>query len=165
MKRYLSFYLIFLFFTTEAFTPFAADELVGKKAPGFTLKDLDKREVSLASLKGKVVLINFWATWCPPCKAEMPSLNRLYSEYKNRGVVVLAISMDRKEQEVIEYVKRNTFSFKVLLDRKMNTTRDYGVFSLPTSFLIDRNGVIIKRYLGEERWNSPSVKNDLQKLL
>ena len=66
---------------------------------------------------------------------------------------------------MIEYVRRNTFSFKVLLDRKMNTTRDYGVFSLPTSFLIDRNGVIIKRYLGEERWNSPSVKNDLQKLL
>jgi peroxiredoxin len=165
LKKHLSFFLVFLFLTTEAFTPFAADELVGKKAPGFTLKDLDNREVSLASLKGKVVLINFWATWCPPCKAEMPSLNMLYSEYKDRGFMVLAISMDRKEQEVIEYLKKNTFSFKVLLDPKMNATRYYGVFSLPTSFLIDRNGVIVKRYLGEERWNSSSIKNDIQKLL
>jgi peroxiredoxin len=156
---------VFLCLSAEAFSPFAADELIGKKAPEFRLKDLDHREVSLTSMKGKVVLINFWATWCPPCKAEMPSLNSLYNEYKERGLVVLAVSMDRKENEVIDYIRRNDFNFRVLLDPRMKAAENYGVFSLPTSFIVDKNGVVIKMYLGEERWNSPGIKKEIGKAL
>jgi peroxiredoxin len=157
--------VVFLCLSAEAFSPLAADELIGKKAPEIRLKDLDHKEVALTSMKGKVVLINFWATWCPPCKAEMPSLNSLYNEYKDRGLVVLAVSMDRKEKEVSDYIKRNAFSFRVLLDTKMTATTDYRVFSLPTSFIVDKNGVVMKMYLGEERWNSPGIKNEIVKAL
>jgi len=146
-------------------TPWEIDDIVGKKAPDFTLKDIDGRDVSLSSLRGRVVLINFWATWCPPCRSEMPSLNSLYKEYRGKGLVVLAISTDRRMSDVKDYVSKNTFEFQILLDPDMRVSRSYKVFSIPTTFLIERNGVIIKRFLGEEDWGSPRIRNEIKKAL
>ena len=93
--RYLLIALSFLFLTAEAPSPWSIDELAGKKAPEFALKDMNGRSFSLSSLKGNVVLVSFWATWCPPCRDEMPSLNRLYRDNRNKGLVVVAISTDK----------------------------------------------------------------------
>jgi peroxiredoxin len=155
----------FLFLTAEAPSPWGIDELIGKKAPDFVLKDMNGATISLSSLTGKVVLINFWATWCPPCRDEMPALNKLYNGYKNRGLVVLAVSTDRRESDVKKYLSRNSFDFPVLTDLDMKVSRQYKVFSMPTSFLLDKNGVIIKKYLGEEEWDSPEIRKEVMSAL
>ncbi len=129
------------------------------------LKDVSGRTTSLSAAKNNVVLLSFWATWCPPCRAEMPSLNRLYKEYKDKGLVVIAISTDRRVDYVKDFLEKHPVDFPVLMDSDTRVSREFGVFSMPTSFLLDRNGVIIKRYLGEEDWNSPENRNTIRAAL
>ncbi len=143
-------------------SPWDIDELTGKKAPEFSLKDTNDRTVSLSSLKGNVVLINFWATWCPPCRAEMPSLNRLHKDYMNKGLVVLAVSTDRSVSSVKDFLGRNPVDFPVVMDSGSRVARQFKVFSLPTSFLVDRNGIIVRKYLGEEEWDSEAIRNHIR---
>ncbi|HXX58175.1 MAG TPA: TlpA disulfide reductase family protein [Thermodesulfovibrionales bacterium] len=157
--------LTFLFLTAEVPSPWGMDELIGKQAPDFTLKDITGRSLSLSSLKGKAVLVNFWATWCPPCRDEMPSLNRLFKAYKDQGLIVLAVSTDRSESTVKDFLSRYPADFQVFMDADMQTSRRYRVFSMPTAFLLDRNGVIIKRYLGEEDWDSAEIRSEIGKAL
>ncbi|HXX53575.1 MAG TPA: TlpA disulfide reductase family protein [Thermodesulfovibrionales bacterium] len=157
--------LTFLFLTAEVPSPWAIEELVGNKAPDFTLKDIAGRSLSLSALKGKTVLVSFWATWCPPCRNEMPSLNRLYKAYKDRGLIVLAVSTDRNPSTVKNFLSEFPADFPVFMDVDMQTSRQYRVFSMPTAFLVDRNGVIVKRYLGEEDWDSPGMRSEIIKVL
>ncbi len=163
--RYVAILLTFLFLTAEVPSPWGIDELVGKKAPDFTLTDITGRSLSLSSLKGKTVLVNFWATWCPPCRNEMPSLNRLFKAYKDQGLIVLAVSTDRSPSTVKDFLSRYPADFQVFMDADMQTSRRYRVFSMPTGFLLDKNGVIIKRYLGEEDWDSPEIRSEIIKTL
>jgi peroxiredoxin len=135
------------------------------KAPDFTLKDVQGRSVSLASHKGKVVLINFWATWCPPCKAEMPSMNKLYNEMKSRGFEVISISTDNSLSAVKDFLAKNRLDFLVLFDENRTVARQYHVFSMPTTFLIDRNGMIVDKFSGEEDWTDPDIRKKIEKLL
>ena len=95
-------------------SPFEINKLENKKAPEFSLKDINGREFTLSSLKGKVILLNFWATWCPPCKEEMPAFNRLYNDMKSHGLVVIAISTDKSMKEVKKYLSKNSFDFLIL---------------------------------------------------
>jgi peroxiredoxin len=157
--------LTFLFLTAGAPSPWEADRLIGTKAPDFQLKDMAARTVSLSSFKGKVVLVSFWATWCPPCRAEMPALNKLYKGYRDKGLVVVAVSTDRKVEYVKDYLGKYPVDFPVLMDSDVKVSRQYGVFSMPTSFLLDKNGIIIKRYLGEEDWNSTEIKSVIKAAL
>lgn len=145
-------------------SPFEIDKLDQTRAPEFQLKDLDGKSVSLASHKGKVVLLNFWATWCPSCSAEMPSFNRLYQEMKSRGLEIIAVSTDRSVQEVRGYLSKRPLDFKVLMDENRLVTRQYKVFSLPTTFLIDREGIIIEKFYGEYDWNDSEIKRKIEKL-
>lgn len=163
--RYLLIVLSFFLLTAEAPGPWGIDELVGKKAPDFILTDIHGKNLSLSSLKGRIVIINFWATWCPPCRAEMPSLNRLYKEYGTRGLVVLAISTDTSANVVKSYLNKNPFDFTILLDTDNKVSRQFRVFSIPTSFLIDKNSVIIQRYIGEEDWEAPEIKSKVKEAL
>lgn len=163
--RYLLIVFAFLFLTAEAPGPWGIDELAGKKAPDFILTDIHGKNLSLSSLKGRTVIINFWATWCPPCRAEMPSLNRLYKEYRTRGLVVLAISTDTSANVVKGYLNKNPFDFTILLDTDNKVSRQFRVFSIPTSFLIDKNSVIIQRYIGEEDWEAPEIKSKVKEAL
>ncbi|HYQ47687.1 MAG TPA: TlpA disulfide reductase family protein [Thermodesulfovibrionales bacterium] len=116
-----------------------ADKSDNSKAPDFTLKDLQGRPLSLFALKGKVVLLNFWATWCPPCKAEMPSMNKLYNDIKARGFEVISISTDNSLSTIREFLSKNRLDFPVLFDENKSVTRLYHVFSMPTTFLIEHS--------------------------
>jgi peroxiredoxin len=157
--------LAFLVLTAETPSPWGIEELIGRQAPDFALTDLKGDKISLSSFRGKVVLINFWATWCPPCRDEMPSLNRLFKGLRNEGLAVLAVSTDKRLSDVKGYVSGHPVDFHVLIDAELKTSRRYKVFSMPTTFLLDRKGVIIKRYLGEEAWDSPEIIKEIRKAL
>lgn len=139
---------------------------VGKLAPAFSLKDINGKKVSVSDLRGKVVLLNFWATTCGPCKTEMPSMSRLYTELRDRGFVVLAVTIDTSEKAVMSFVSAAGVSFPVLLDKDKDVYfDDYAVLGLPTTFLIDKNGIIAEKFVGERDWDSPSIKNKIISLL
>ena len=121
----------------------------GKVAPGFSLPSLAGETAALSDYKGQVVLINLWATWCPPCKAEMPTLNAFYQTHKDEGFVVLAVNDQEDAITVNNFIKTNGFGFPVLLDMQSQVLDTYNVHALPTSFIIDRNGVIQYVHMGE----------------
>ncbi len=145
--------------------PLEADELIGSEAPDFTLPDLDGAEVSLKQFRGKVILLNFWATWCPPCKAEMPSMNKLNQMFKDKGLVVIAISSDRSKKQVKRFLKKTPVSFTILYDPKNKISNIYKVFALPTSLVIDRDGTIVKKVLGGYDWSSTKALDIFRPLL
>ena len=134
--------------------------LVGKQAPDFTLLDMQGRQVSLSQFRGKVVILNFWATWCPPCRKEMPSMERLYRDFKEKDMVMLAVNVDENgKQAVREFLRRMPYSFPILLDNENIAQNSYGVFRFPESFVIDRNGVVIEKIIGARNWLSgPTFK-------
>lgn len=121
----------------------------GKIAPGFSLPRLTGETASLNDYKGQVVLINLWATWCPPCKAEMPTLNNYYQANKDKGFVVLAINDQEDATTVNNFIKTSGFTFPVLLDTQHQVLDAYNVRALPTTFIIDRNGIIQYVHMGE----------------
>ncbi|QPJ64170.1 MAG: TlpA family protein disulfide reductase [Candidatus Nitrohelix vancouverensis] len=135
-------------------------------APEFSLNSLDGRTISLEQYRGKYLLINFWATWCGPCRMEMPSLERLHQRFKNKGFEVLAISNDMFGARVVKpYIEANKLSFTVLLDQKMTVSSQYGVVSLPTTYLIDPQGKIIGALYGAENWDTPATLQYFETLL
>lgn len=119
-------------------------------APDFTLTAVDGTSVSLSDLRGKVVLLNFWATWCPPCTAEMPDLNALYRRYGNeKDFVVVGVNLEERPQDVAEFARQKNIEFPLLLDRSGRVTRrDYRVRTLPMSMIIDREGILRDRWGG-----------------
>lgn len=132
--------------------PWEIDMLIGRTAPDFTLNDLNGRRISLLDYRGKVVFLNFWATWCPPCKEEVPSLNNLLKKYTNRDFALISISSDNSKSEIAEFVKTHKIKFIVLHDKDGKVSKDYKVFSIPLSFLIDKRGRIVERYFGINDW-------------
>jgi peroxiredoxin len=150
-----------------AYSPADSDKSppVIEKAPDFSLKDLRGGAVSLTSMRGKVVLLNFWATWCPPCVSEMPSLNKLYQELRPRGFEVVAVSLDKSADGVREYISKKGFKFLILIDESNTVSKRYKVFSTPTTFLIDRKGNIVERFYGEYDWQDRDIKTKIEKLL
>ena len=135
-------------------------ELSGKKeAPDFTLLGLDGRKVSLQDYRGKVVFLHFWATWCKPCIEEFPTIERIHKEYKDKGLVILAISIDKGGREPVKsFVDKTGVSFPILLATDGNIKGAYWTWGTPTSFLIDRNGKIIGRALGPRKWDSVEAR-------
>lgn len=124
-------------------------------APDFVAKNLKGQMVKLSDFKGKVLLLNFWATWCGACIEEMASMQNLYSSLKADGVEVLAISIDRwNEDRIQEYVKNNKLTFPVLLDQDQKVRKKYHVMGLPTSYLIDAEGKIRGYASGARTWDS-----------
>lgn len=150
--------LIILFSSVRAATAqWGITEIMGKPAPPFSLTDLSDAEETLSSYKEKVVLINFWATWCIPCRIEMPSLNRLYQKYEERGFVVLGISNDRSRKMAENFLSKTPVDFPVLLDSNLRVAREYRVFAYPTTLLVDREGILREKFLGERDWMNPEL--------
>lgn len=134
--------------------------LVGKAAPALTLMDMQGKQVSLSQFKGQVVILNFWATWCPPCREEMPSMEKLYRDYKDSGLVMLAVNVEENGlQAVSAFLKQRSYSFPILLDSENVAQNTFGVFRFPESFIIDRNGVIVEKIIGGRNWlTGPTFK-------
>jgi thiol-disulfide isomerase/thioredoxin len=135
----------------------------------FTLSSLDGRSVSLSDFRGKLVILSFWATWCGPCKQEIPSLEALYSKLQDRGLVVLAVDVDAREtrQVVADFAQANGMSFPVLLDSQSTVAGMYIEGSIPTNYLIDRTGKVLGRVVGFDgtSWTSPQRMALFEKLL
>ena len=128
---------------------------ISKPAPEFSSKNIKGETVQLSDFKGKVVLLNFWATWCGACKEEMASMQSLYSSLRGDGVEVIAVSIDRwNEDRVQEFSEANHLTFPVLLDQNQKIRRQYHVMGLPTSYLIDREGKIRGYASGARDWGS-----------
>lgn len=134
-------------------------------APDFTLKDLKGTQVTLKNFKGRVVFLNFWATWCPPCRREMPSMERLYKQLKDRDFTMLAVDMQESEKRVRAFISEFSLSFPVLLDLNGDISSLYGIVGLPTTYIIDREGKIIGKAVGPRDWSSQESKQLFQSLL
>lgn len=133
-------------FVKETTTQHLIDD---NKAPNFVLSDVDGEKFDLANYRGKGVLINFWATYCPPCKKEMPYLEKAYSDYKNQGVEVLAVNVEEPLLVVNRFVAEKKLSFPILLDRHGDVAKSYEVLNLPTTFLVNSDGLIVDTVSGE----------------
>ena len=132
-------------------------------APDFTLQDLAGKKVRLADLKGKVVLLEFWATWCPPCRAEIPAIERLHTQYGGKGLTVLAIALDEGGwDEVKAFAAEHKISYTVLKGTE-DVSAKYMVRLIPSTFLVDKEGTIKKRYMGGG--SSEAVEQDIKALL
>jgi peroxiredoxin len=135
-------------------------------APEFILPDLGGTPVRLSDHRGKVVLLNFWATWCPPCRAEMPSIDKLYQAYGDRGLTILAISSDVSGRTVVEpFVRERDLSFSILLDPGAEVFAQYGVRGLPTSYLVDRRGRVASGEIGARNWSGDAARELVERLL
>jgi thiol-disulfide isomerase/thioredoxin len=135
-------------------------------APEFSMNDLQGVNQSLSEYRGKVVIINFWASWCPECVEELPSLNTLYEKYKVKRVVVLGIATDRKRDSVDPLLKRAGVTYPILLNTAgVALLKQYRVIGLPSTVVIDRNGIIIERLIGRTDFGSPAFTNKIESLI
>jgi peroxiredoxin len=139
---------------------------VGFAAPDFELKNLKGEAVSLRSVRGKITLINFWATWCEPCRAEIPSMETLYKNFSRNDFEILAVSADEDGlRSVNPFQEAFHVSFPILLDETLRVNDLYLVRSIPTSILIDRKGVITNRFFGAVDWEDPKQHNLVSQLI
>jgi len=139
---------------------------VGHLAPDFLLPTLDGRQVRLSDYRGHVVFLNFWATWCAPCKVEMPAMEHLYREFRLKGFAVLAVSTDVEGAAVTRpYRDSLGLSFTIAHDPEMIVGRLYGVRTLPVTFLVNRNGMITHQIFGARDWEDADARNGLRSLL
>jgi thiol-disulfide isomerase/thioredoxin len=137
----------------------------GSRAPEFVLKDLEGREVSLSSLKGNVVLVNFWATWCPPCREEIPSMAKLNALVAGKPVRLLAISIDEGGKAAVENLFRKmNVTLPTLLDTDSKTGKRYGITGVPETFIVDRQGYVVKKVVGPMDWADPQIVKFLDEL-
>ena len=136
---------------------------IGTAAADFTVRDSD-RTVTLSQLKGQVVVLNFWATWCPPCVEEVPSLVEMQQRMKSKGVTVLAVSVDADEGNYRRFLKDHNVNLLSVRDGDMKSNSLYGTFKFPETYIIDRNGIMRRKFIGAVDWTEPEVIDFLGKL-
>jgi peroxiredoxin len=168
-KKIFCFFSFVLFFFNLSFASEGSkEELFAKmkiqsiqahqKAPDFRLEDLEGRKIGLKDFKGKVVFLNFWATWCNPCKEEMVSIERLHQTFKEKDFIFLTISVDFEGRKPVkEFINKKNYTFIVLLDPKYEVLDLYKVQRIPTTFIIDKTGKIMGQATGPRDWNSPEA--------
>jgi cytochrome c biogenesis protein CcmG/thiol:disulfide interchange protein DsbE len=136
---------------------------IGTAAPDFTVHD-NGRTVALSQFKGQVVVLNFWATWCPPCIEEMPSLVQMQQRMKAKGVTVLAVSVDVDENSYQRFVRDHGVNLLAVRDGDQKSNALYGTFKFPETYVIDRNGIMRRKFIGAVDWTEPDVIEYLGKL-
>jgi peroxiredoxin len=136
---------------------------IGTQAPEFTVQDSD-RKVTLSELRGKVVVLNFWATWCPPCVEEMPSLMQMSDKLKDKGVVVLGVSIDADGDAYHKFLTEHKVPFLTVRDVDRKVPDLYGTFRWPETYIIGRDGMVRRKFIGPVEWTSPEVVDFLSKL-
>jgi peroxiredoxin len=138
----------------------------GDRAPEFSLLSLDGKAISLSSYRGKVVMVHFWATWCPPCIEELPTLERLYRAYVGKDLEILAVSVDEGGAGAIgQFMKKNRFALPVLLNPDQSVARQYGTFKFPETYLVDREGIVRRKIIGAADWTSPEAQKIIQAMV
>lgn len=162
-------------FSQQKQPPAAGEHLLGELklikekwkvlAPDFTLSDLDWEPVRLGDLKGKVVFLNFWATWCPPCIKEMPTMERLHQEFGNKGLVILAIDKKEGFKSVKAFAQSHKFTFKILLDIKGTVSSLYHAWALPITVIVNKRGEKMYTAIGYREWNTPVAKEFFHQML
>ncbi len=138
------------------------------EAPDFTLSLVDRNgetEKSLRDFRGKVILLNFWASWCPPCREEMPSLERLYRAFKDRGFMVIGVNYMERAETVMKFKRDFDLTFPSFLDKDGRVSERYRVMGIPTSFLIDRKGRVVAKVLGDREWDNEHGRAIVESLL
>lgn len=141
---------------------------VGKPAPEFSLQDARGQTVRLSDFRGKIVVLNFWATWCPPCLQEAPSLDQFYCHYlqsSSRQLVVLTVSVDSGWEPVQQFSLEKKITFPVLLDTHQTVPHLYGTFKYPETYIIDARGIVREKVIGGYNWMSPEVLRYFDSLL
>ncbi len=140
--------------------------LINKAAPDFTVTDEKGRKVRLSDLKGKTVMVHFWATWCPPCRMEFPYLSALHTKMKGKNFELLAISMDDDGKSAVSaFRKQVSFDFPIYFNHSQDIADQYGTYGLPETFLINKEGVIVKKFVGPQNWNSPLMQQQIDGLM
>jgi peroxiredoxin len=138
----------------------------GDRAPEFRLQALDGRAVSLADFRGKVVMVHFWATWCPPCVEEMPTIEQLYRSSGSTDFEILAVSVDEGGAgAVAEFMKRNGLSLPALLDPGRSVAGLYGTFKFPETYIVDGRGIVKFKAIGPRDWTAPANMNVIRRLI
>ena len=142
MKRIIVLFTALLIFTLAA-------QAQTQQAPNFTLKTFDGKSVTLSKLKGKVVLVNFWATWCPPCRAEIPDFIEAYKTYKSKGLEIVGIALDQDGWEQVQpFIKEHGMNYPVVLGTQEVVEQYGGIEAIPTTFIIDKKGTVVDRTIG-----------------
>ncbi len=139
---------------------------VGRPVPDFTLPDLQGRPIQLSALRGKVIFVNVWATWCPPCIDEMPTIQQLYDRLHARGLEVLAVSIDALGAQVVApFARKYQLTFPILLDPKGIVERLYHTGGVPESFIVDKQGLLVQKVIGPRDWTHPQLLALFERLL
>ncbi len=136
----------------------------GEEAPNFAF-ELNGQQRELRDLRGQVVLVNFWATWCPPCVTEIPSLERLHRRLGSKGLVILAISVDEDPVEYGNFLRSNNITFATVRDPEKRISNQYGTFMYPETYVIDRQGRLVRKIIGPLEWDEPDTLDFLNRVL
>ena len=138
----------------------------GFPAPDFTFPDLKGQQISLSGHRGKVVLVNIWATWCPPCRQEMPSMQKLYERFQGEDFEILAVSIDSIGREAVApFMQSLSLTFPALLDPKEDIRTLYKITGVPESFIIDKGGIVVEKIIGPIDWATPQAFQFFQDLI
>jgi peroxiredoxin len=136
----------------------------GTVAPDFALSDTDGNQHQLSDYRGKPVIINFWATWCPPCREEIPSMNRAWQVLEQEGIAMLAIDMGEDEDTIFIFTADYPADFPILLDRSGEVTEEWPVKGLPTTFVVAPDGSLVYRAIGSREWDDPALLDRIRAL-
>lgn len=163
MKRSSMAAALFLSLLTSACYTGSRPTHVGATAKDFTLQDSD-HQVSLNQFRGQVVILNFWATWCPPCIEELPSMIDMQNRLRSKGVVVVGVSIDVDNDAYHRFIKQKNVNFVTVRDPEQKVASMYGTSGWPESYIIDRKGVLRRKFVGPVNWDSPEVLQFLNTL-
>jgi cytochrome c biogenesis protein CcmG, thiol:disulfide interchange protein DsbE len=136
---------------------------IGSPAPDFTVQDAE-RKVTLSQYRGQVVVLNFWATWCPPCVEETPSLVQMNDRLKNKGITLVGVSVDVDADAYHRFIKNHKIDYVTVRDADQKSNNLYGTFKFPETYIIDRNGTLRRKFIGAVDWNSREITEFLSKL-
>ncbi len=159
---------LLILFSLLAFTLHAEQGLTSlpdkQAAPALVLKDMDGVQHAIRDYRGKPVIINFWATWCPPCRRELPSMNRAWKKIKDEGIVMLAVDVGEDEDTIFTFMGDYPIDFTVLLDSSGEVSASWPVVGLPTTFILDKQGRLVYRAIGGREWDDEALLEKIRAL-